>query len=212
MNKEVVDLRNRLADIEASTKTCVRCKQAKPRVAFPTGTAAPRGGRVCLQCNVEIAAALVQSLRDRLSAGADNRTVEVLRQQARGEYAGKRLQQAIEQSDGTLSVAVVGRLFGEAEGKTCPYCGEYMSKKTKSLDHMVPLNKGGLHGVVNMIICCRRCNTAKRDKDFGDWLSKLKEPYASVMAAEYEQRYGAKPSQSLLLLKYAPEPTVTAVQ
>jgi hypothetical protein len=87
-----------------------------------------------------------------------------------------------------------------------------MSRKTKSLDHMVPLNKGGLHGIVNMIICCRRCNTAKRDKDFGDWLSKLKEPYASVMAAEYEQRYGAKPSQSLLLLKYAPEPTVTAVQ
>jgi hypothetical protein len=94
-------------------------------------------------------------------------------------------------------------MFAEAEGKPCPYCGEYMNRRTKTLDHMVPLSKGGLHGTANVIICCNRCNSTKRDRDFGDWVSRLQEPYASVMIAEYEQRYGSKPSQSLLPLQYA---------
>ena len=205
-SKELAALRRSVAAIEMATFKCSRCNEKMPPILFPPA------GRVCFPCKVEIGESLIQSLRERLSCEAGNRTVEVRRHQARGEYAGKRLQQAIEQSDGTLSVAVVGRLFADAEGKPCPYCGDYMSRATKSLDHMVPLNKGGVHGVVNMIICCKRCNTAKRDKDFGDWLSKLKEPYASVMAAEYEQRYGAKPSQSLLQLKYASEPSETVVQ
>jgi 5-methylcytosine-specific restriction endonuclease McrA len=205
-NREVIALRKRLADIEMPTSKCSRCHEKKQPILFPSG------GRVCLQCRVEIADSLVQSLRERLSCEAGNTRVDVRRRQARGEYAGKRLQQAINQSDGTLSVEVIGRLFAEAEGKPCPYCGDYMSRATKSLDHMVPLGKGGVHGVVNLIICCTRCNSAKRDRDFADWISKLKEPYASVMAAEYEQRYGAKASQSQLPFQYATISTPAAIQ
>ncbi|MCL4488869.1 MAG: HNH endonuclease [Chloroflexi bacterium] len=195
-DKEIRSLRRRLAEIEKPSVTCIRCNQKKPRTAFT-----PKD-RACLQCKVEILESSNKSLRERLLCQPGGPRVDVRRRQARGEYAGKRLQHAINQSDGTLTVEFLGRMFGEAEGRPCPYCGEYMNRRTKSLDHMVPLSKGGLHGTVNVIICCNRCNSAKRDRDFGDWVSRLQEPYASVMIAEYEQRYGSKPSQSLLALEY----------
>ena len=197
-DKEIALLRRQLAEIETTSITCRRCSQKKPWIAFPSK------GRVCLQCKVEILESLNKSLRDRIVCQPGGPRVDVRRRQARGEYAGKRLQHAINQSDGTLTVEFLGRMFAEAEGKPCPYCGEYMNRRTKTLDHMVPLSKGGLHGTVNVIICCSRCNSTKRDRDFADWVSRLQEPYASVMIAEYEQRYGSKPSQSLLPLQYAP--------
>lgn len=48
----------------------------------------------------------------------------------------------------------------------------------------------------NVIICCNR----------------LQEPYASVMIAEYEQRYGSKPNQSLLPLQYVPVSGARGIQ
>jgi len=205
-DKEIRSLRSRLADFEKSSITCTRCGQKKPPTAFP-----PKG-RACLLCKVEILEDLNQSLRDRIACQPGGPRIDVRRRQARGEYAGKRLQHAINQSDGTLTVEFLGRIFAEAEGKPCPYCGEYMNRRTKTLDHMVPLSKGGLHGTANVIICCNRCNSAKRNRDFDDWVSLLQEPYASLMIAEYEQRYGSKPSQSLLPLQYLPAFTSSGIQ
>ena len=205
-DKTVNALRRKLAEIETASITCIRCQQKKPPVAFPPD------GRSCLQCKVEVLEALNKSLREQVVCQAGKQRVGVLRRQARGEYAGKRLQHAISQSDGTLSVEVLGRMFADAEGKPCPYCGAYMNRRTKTMDHMVPLNKGGAHGIVNVIICCSTCNSSKRDRDFGDWVSRLDEPYRSVMIAEYEQRYGSKPGQSLLPLQYAPALAPTGVQ
>src|SRR6185436_8831250 len=108
-NKEVNVLRRRLAAIEMATIKCSRCHERKQPILFPPA------GRVCLHRRVEISDSLIQSLRERLSCDAGNTRVDVRRRQARGEYAGKRLQQAINQSDGTLSVEVIGRLFAEAE-------------------------------------------------------------------------------------------------
>lgn len=197
-DKTVTALRRKLAQIEKASIACNRCQQKKPTTAFPPD------GRSCLQCKVEVLEALNRSLREQIVCNAGKQRVGVLRRQARGEYAGKRFQQAISQSDGTLSVEFLGRMFSDAEGKPCPYCGDYMNRRTKTMDHMVPLSKGGVHGAVNVIICCGRCNSSKRDRDFGDWVARLQEPYRSVMIAEYEQRYGSKPSQSLLRLQYAP--------
>jgi 5-methylcytosine-specific restriction endonuclease McrA len=205
-DKTVTALRRKLAEIEKASVTCNRCQQKKPPTAFPPD------GRSCLQCKVEVLEALNRSLREQIVCKAGRQRVGVLRRQARGEYAGKRLQHAISQSDGTLSVEVLGRMFANAEGKPCPYCGAYMNRRTKTMDHMVPLSKGGVHGIVNVIISCNRCNSSKRDRDFGDWASRLDEPYRSVMIAEYEQRYGSKPSQSLLPLQYAPVSTSSGIQ
>jgi 5-methylcytosine-specific restriction endonuclease McrA len=42
----------------------------------------------------------------------------------------------------------------------CQYC----SRRAENLDHVVPRSRGGEHVWENVVACCARCNTAKRDR------------------------------------------------
>ncbi|MGF7049144.1 5-methylcytosine-specific restriction endonuclease McrA [Paenibacillus sp. DS2015] len=55
------------------------------------------------------------------------------------------------------------RYFG---GKCC-YCNERLTEATK--DHIVPLVKGGELTALNIIPCCRRCNSSKKAIDLEQW-------------------------------------------
>ena len=79
-------------------------------------------------------------------------------------YRQRRRQREADQSDGTLTVPAMRKLFGMA--KACPMCGDRFSNdKPKSLDHVVPLAKGGPHSLSNVSVVCRPCNIAKSDKE-----------------------------------------------
>jgi 5-methylcytosine-specific restriction endonuclease McrA len=43
----------------------------------------------------------------------------------------------------------------------CPYCYTVITPRNFSMDHRVPLSRGGLHDIANVTICCKACNTAK---------------------------------------------------
>jgi hypothetical protein len=59
----------------------------------------------------------------------------------------------------------------------CPYCGIEMTEDLrykgtsnyKTLEHIIPINKGGSHTVENVIFCCLRCNCSKQDKLLDEW-------------------------------------------
>lgn len=53
---------------------------------------------------------------------------------------------------------------------TCDYCGCELTKK--SIDHIIPLSKGGTHELTNLSVCCPRCNSSKRATDVNDWMGK----------------------------------------
>lgn len=44
----------------------------------------------------------------------------------------------------------------------CSYCGVNCSLDTISVDHMVPVTKGGDHDLKNLTTCCLACNIIKR--------------------------------------------------
>lgn len=48
-------------------------------------------------------------------------------------------------------------------GSACPYCGDKIALGTFSVDHILPLSRGGGHQALNLVVCCRRCNMAKGD-------------------------------------------------
>ena len=48
----------------------------------------------------------------------------------------------------------------------CFACG---SKSNQSLDHLIPLSRGGNHSVGNIITLCRSCNTQKYNKTLTEW-------------------------------------------
>lgn len=89
------------------------------------------------------------------------------------QYKQRRLQRCIEQSDGTLTQSFVRGLFAKA--KVCCYCGyEFEKAKEKSLDHIIPLSRGGLHSASNVAICCVKCNTRKAAMTAEEYASKQK--------------------------------------
>lgn len=46
----------------------------------------------------------------------------------------------------------------------CQYCLEKFSEKKLTIDHVVPLSKGGKHEWTNVVTACSRCNNKKGDK------------------------------------------------
>jgi 5-methylcytosine-specific restriction endonuclease McrA len=58
----------------------------------------------------------------------------------------------------------------EYEGR-CAYCGEPVQEPT--MDHVVPLIKGGDHSVGNIVPACGRCNRRKHDRDVLEFLAEL---------------------------------------
>lgn len=49
----------------------------------------------------------------------------------------------------------------------CQYCG---SREKLTLDHIIPLAKGGKHSEDNLCVACGSCNCSKATKDVILWL------------------------------------------
>jgi len=47
---------------------------------------------------------------------------------------------------------------------TCQYCQQKLSDKRLTIDHVIPLSKGGRHEWNNVVTACSACNNRKGDK------------------------------------------------
>lgn len=61
----------------------------------------------------------------------------------------------------------VKRLYKAQKGK-CYYCGKKVGKDY-TIDHVIPLNRGGSNTPENIVIACRHCNCSKQDKLPHEW-------------------------------------------
>ncbi len=59
-----------------------------------------------------------------------------------------------------LSLLDWKRLLREHQFR-CFYCGEKLTRKTRSIDHRIPLKRGGTNDKENLVPSCRRCNSRK---------------------------------------------------
>lgn len=53
----------------------------------------------------------------------------------------------------------------EFHGNVCLCCGVHDSISRLTVDHVIPLVKGGSHYITNIQPLCKNCNCRKRDKD-----------------------------------------------
>jgi 5-methylcytosine-specific restriction protein A len=51
----------------------------------------------------------------------------------------------------------------------CYYCQNQFSKTDLTMDHKVPLARGGLSSRNNIVICCKDCNSKKQSKTSVDF-------------------------------------------
>ena len=49
--------------------------------------------------------------------------------------------------------------------KTCYWCNVSLKNKNIHIDHYVPLSKGGMHTLNNLVVSCSKCNLTKNAKD-----------------------------------------------
>jgi Pyruvate/2-oxoacid:ferredoxin oxidoreductase delta subunit len=67
--------------------------------------------------------------------------------------------------------------------KCCIYCG---STENLSLDHIIPLSKGGPDIISNQVYACRSCNSSKGSKDIFYWYGiERKEEIPPMVISKY---------------------------
>ncbi|CUP51789.1 Uncharacterized protein conserved in bacteria [Anaerostipes hadrus] len=73
-------------------------------------------------------------------------------------------------------------VYNQSEGR-CVYCGRFIPFDEMTIDHIVPLSKGGTNYEKNLQCCCKECNLMKQDlleRDF----CELPIPCGTVVSME----------------------------
>lgn len=63
-----------------------------------------------------------------------------------------------------------------AHGGLCAYC---LVAPGKTMDHVLPLSRGGVHAPHNVVPACKRCNCSKHNKLLSEWTSRPYQPVAA---------------------------------
>jgi 5-methylcytosine-specific restriction endonuclease McrA len=51
----------------------------------------------------------------------------------------------------------------------CCYCGRFLTKESATVEHIIPLFKGGSYAASNLTIACSKCNGTRGDNSFSKW-------------------------------------------
>lgn len=83
----------------------------------------------------------------------------------------------------------------------CPYCGRMFNRRIKGLnktiDHIVPVDRGGITVTNNLMICCEDCNIEKNNMD--------RDEYMKFISLEDDEKYVflAKLNEEIEKMKYS---------
>jgi 5-methylcytosine-specific restriction endonuclease McrA len=77
--------------------------------------------------------------------------------------------------DGTVTKRFLEELY---KTDKCYYCGFPTSSDRRTMDHKLPVIRGGLHSASNLVMACKSCNSAKRDKTDLEFKELIKEAIA----------------------------------
>lgn len=93
------------------------------------------------------------------------------------EYRAKRRATVKDAIDGSLTAATIAitlEVHLDVHSNRCPYCDhEYSPTNKVTLDHIVPIAKGGKHSLYNIQWMCAPCNISKGVKDLDEWLKHI---------------------------------------
>jgi len=59
----------------------------------------------------------------------------------------------------------------------CHYCRKETEKKNLTMDHIVPVSRGGKSSKGNVVSACKSCNTAKKDLTAVEWDAYLEDNF-----------------------------------
>lgn len=159
----------RLSYIEDGKKLCMECGEMKSLDEFSPSKRGLGGvSAYCKKCqankyrNKEKAVRATRTYRERHKARhLANHRVRMHEYRTHKKVT----------SDGSVTDAVLNSLYGEL---ICHYCKKETPESERTIDHRVPLSKGGGHIASNLVMACWSCNCSKRDLDEKDFIERNK--------------------------------------
>jgi 5-methylcytosine-specific restriction endonuclease McrA len=61
---------------------------------------------------------------------------------------------------------ILNKELNKLYSDNCFFCG---NKENQTIDHKIPISRGGKHGIGNLQTLCLSCNSAKRHKTIMEW-------------------------------------------
>ena len=167
-------------------KTCRKCKTEKPASAFDVNVRVSSGYySTCQECRRARANAWKAENKDRIRAYEEenrdylrelrydwqrrNRDRHMANRRANYRTPKARMYNLLRVHE--RRVAKNGKVTPDqvtalkAHQKICYYCRKPFTDKLKAtIDHVIPLNKGGAHDISNLVLACKPCNSKKGDR------------------------------------------------
>lgn len=157
-----MDARSRVVVRPDGTRNCTKCGEVKSPAEFcknrlGTGGLSPW----CRPCMSAAERASIASI----AANADRN-----RRRRADREAARRAAKA----NGQQGEEITRDGLRARDGDQCPYCGTLMNFSTHtrqtrpsnsaSVDHILPLSRGGAHAWSNVVLCCIGCNVRKGNR------------------------------------------------
>lgn len=149
-------------------KVCVKCLEWLPLGRFPRHATCAGGRRNgCTLC----------ASRNAYAQDPEREIAKARRHQKKHPEAHRERKRASDRRRHGQKVAGPGvsvkqyRAIREAYGGLCAYCGE----AADTMDHVIPLSRGGEHSPDNLVPACRDCNFRKHTKTGEEFLSMRKD-------------------------------------
>jgi 5-methylcytosine-specific restriction endonuclease McrA len=57
-------------------------------------------------------------------------------------------------------------------GIKCHYCGRKTVPTNRHLDHIIPVEAGGINSIDNLVVSCKKCNTEKGKIEYWTYVNK----------------------------------------
>lgn len=84
---------------------------------------------------------------------------------------------AAKSADGSVTTEVLNDLLA---CPICPYCNVELNRDNVTIDHIVPISKGGTHTADNLAAVCKSCNQTKHSMSLISFLLRRTGPTARV--------------------------------
>lgn len=159
--------------ITSSHKECVECKTMVKLVNFSSSKRGRLGlSSYCKPCTSKrrLSSTTKKQRREQVQKYRDNNRNWWRSKHRIHQFNRRRKQKLV--SDGTVTKDFIESIY---KMTNCYYCKEEIPKDLRTLEHILPLNRGGLHTSTNITMACLKCNTSKRDmteKEFKNFNNK----------------------------------------
>lgn len=191
-------------------RICKMCGEGKPITEYHADRGGTDGYRAqCKPCRNKYMSGYYEANRDaRMAYEQDRRTnrAEHMRALDIARYErsrDKRIALATKQAhirrarlrDAVVEAGITVKSLRAIHGDKCCYCGtemDFTAKKRSegisparaTLEHIVPLSRGGMHTFDNTALACHRCNVSKNRKTLAEWKTwKAGDPIGGEEAA-----------------------------